>query len=127
VDYITGNQLWQEEELIIDEDHYYSIDDTIFLWAKQDYNTVLAIDQKSGKILWTKDLNYNATLGEYQSKLIHFTPDLLQLIEPDDGNTVEIDLQGKCFTYFGGSIEIIDNSLWLIIGVNLTLVYVPPI
>ena len=123
IDYVTGKELWQEDELTIYGWPFSSwyVDDIIML--RDDVNDLFAINQKTGDYLWSLDIHGDQTFALYEDDMIYYDGKNLIFHNLHTGDTQEIFIDKYGYMLGnGGHIEILDDSSWLLCGVYLTRV-----
>jgi len=93
----------------------------VLLLPDEDKNLV-AIDQKTGEELWTKDINLNEEFGFHNGELVYFNGEALERVNIQNGTTTSINLNelGSA-NYDQGHIRIINDNLWMICGRNMIM------
>lgn len=123
VDYLTGNELWSNDESNGFLPFYKRTFGNVVLAASDgDYNLVF-LDQRTGNILWSGSLSEEEPFAYYDGNIIYIENKNLSFINSITGSKQDIYIgDNGSMVNNGGFIEVIDNSMWLLCGDYLTMV-----
>lgn len=125
VDYASGVELWKDDETVPYQSskvggRFLHFQDVLLI--PDEHKDQVAIDQKTGAKLWTKDINHNEEFGFHNGYLVYFNGEALERINIQNGTTTSINLNelGSA-NYDQGHIRIINDALWMICGRNMIM------
>lgn len=126
IDYISGVELWKNDEIEIydnplEREKFLCYQDIVII-PDSDQN-LMAIDQKTGSILWVKEINKNEKFGIEDGNLVYYNEEKLELVDIFSGTSKVIDLDNMGFPHiYGDHVEKVSKNSWIICGHNLIMV-----